>query len=1059
VCRILFAMTRPSLIACVFALIAIAMPGTPRAHGAAGRAGSVTDEFVTYRLLDGDIYKLEALTGGQPLDVSAALNRLSHGGGDQWLNTSPNGRWLLTSTERFGCRGWACLARVDGSISAGGALRTAAGVIHADGFSAISSDGRTVVFPQGGGPHTRDLWMTHLAARRWSSPRVITGTSRDAYNTQPAISADGREVLFDCGPGLAGDPGTTICEVSTSGGAVTKAVAPSDGPGGSARNEVHHADFAPGGGIVFEADWRGEQIWRTTLGSRRPLLVSRVHDDNSPCVLPDGRIVSLYLDRPGNANGVHEVRVANADGSHGREILIDRDVLDVGIGCGGGVADVAPAQALADHPRIFLDPATLARLRARADGGDPAWRELRARCDEYRPNLVQWPDGENYPDAGGIGAGYQGDGYFPALLDVGLCYRIAQTIDPGRAAAYGAVGAAVLEHMSALSGPHFPNTLRDDGYGVRFYASGMAIGYDWLYPVLSPSLRARVAAAIERWLRDFERAGFERNFPQGNYFAGYYAAKAYAGLALAGDSPDGKALLNDWLHRVHDQLVQPYYAANLSGGGWPEGWNYGPLGAINMSLPTLAARTALGADLVDAASHPYVYPVMNPRFLLYFAWPDMTTMEDSSALYSGTNPSVAAPWLWTTEAGLLDALGDRFAPFFHSYAAAARQAQPGGQLGPDWDLWENLLFWDDRAPERSYRTLPLSYYARGIEMAAVRSDWSRGAVWGAFKSGPYINYPDNGEEYFDEGSLAIVNGSRPLLVNANGALLRDTPGTNDGDAYWQPIYDDLFSDGGNRDIFSILYVNRPAQRGQDNRLRREGARTRIAQFEDGGSYVLMAGTHLEDEYPRSGTPTISSWTRTVVYLRPRTFIVFDRTSVTDPGLDQWLSFHLGGRPLAAPAGGGGARRYDVVGRTGYAGSVDTVLPLDHADTVAGLFGSSKVFRLEVRPGHPGREQQWLTVFDAARSRSGAFAAEPLSASGEPAGVLLRSAAGNEAVLVGGNDPALVRYRLPSGPALNLLTGLKPGSRYDVHLDGGSIEVRPGTGARASAAGVLEFRTA
>src|SRR5262249_50288775 len=102
------------------------------------------------------------------------------------------------------------------------------------------------------------------------------------------------------------------------------------------------------------------------------------------------------------------------------------------------------------------------------------------------------------------------------LLDAGLCFQVATAIDPSRAARYGQVGAAVLEHMSALDGQHAPNTLRDSGYGVRFYAAGMAIGYDWLYPALAPALRARVAAAIERWLHDFERAGFERSFPQGN---------------------------------------------------------------------------------------------------------------------------------------------------------------------------------------------------------------------------------------------------------------------------------------------------------------------------------------------------------------------------------------------------------------------------------------------------------------------------------------------------------------------------------------------------------------
>jgi hypothetical protein len=141
-------------------------------------------------------------------------------------------------------------------------------------------------------------------------------------------------VLFDCGAGLPGDAGTAICEVATTGGPVRIVVAPQDGPGASASNEVHHADFAPDGSIVFEADWRGEQIWRLPRNGHRPVRVSRLHDDNSPCVLPDGRIASLYLDRPGNRDGVHELRIAGATGSSGREILTGQDVADIGIGCG-----------------------------------------------------------------------------------------------------------------------------------------------------------------------------------------------------------------------------------------------------------------------------------------------------------------------------------------------------------------------------------------------------------------------------------------------------------------------------------------------------------------------------------------------------------------------------------------------------------------------------------------------------------------------------------------------------------------------------------------------------
>jgi hypothetical protein len=321
------------MLATIAACSVLAVPAAGGTGSAPARAGASAGGFVTYRLTGGDVYRLEARRGARPADISTGLNRLSPRAPDEWLAVSRGGRWMLTSTERFGCNGYACLARVTASLRAGGALRAGGEYLHADGFGAISSDGALVVYPQGGGPHTRDLWVTTKRTGTWTAPRNITSASPFDHNTQPAVSADGRRVLFDCGAGLAGDPGTAICSVSTSGGPVSVVIAPSGGPGGGPRNEVHHPAFSPDGDVVFEADWRGEQIWRLSHGSRRPTLVSRVNNDNSPCVLADGRIVSLYLDRPGNRTGAHEIRVAGPHGNAGGEILTGVDVADIGIGC------------------------------------------------------------------------------------------------------------------------------------------------------------------------------------------------------------------------------------------------------------------------------------------------------------------------------------------------------------------------------------------------------------------------------------------------------------------------------------------------------------------------------------------------------------------------------------------------------------------------------------------------------------------------------------------------------------------------------------------------------
>ena len=86
---------------------------------------------------------------------------------------------------------------------------------------------------------------------------------------------------------------------------------------------------------MFEADWSGERIWRLPVGDTEPVLVGDFGNDNSPCVLPDGRIVSLWLDRQGNVKSLHEIKVMSSDGDTFMILSIKEDVFDIGIGCGG----------------------------------------------------------------------------------------------------------------------------------------------------------------------------------------------------------------------------------------------------------------------------------------------------------------------------------------------------------------------------------------------------------------------------------------------------------------------------------------------------------------------------------------------------------------------------------------------------------------------------------------------------------------------------------------------------------------------------------------------------
>ena len=308
--------------AILFAVVSLAAPCL---------CGAGDSAVVTYRLeTPAEVFRIDASVGASPENVSDALDALTDRAADIWLNTSPDGRWLLLETERWGCSGWACLARVRSDISDGGLVTIDANVIHPEGFSAISSDGNLVVWVgEGCGGHSRDLWKSELSGNTWTTAQCLTAVSPGDWNEEPALSADGTEIIFGCGESL--------CTVSTDGTGLEVVVSLADYPGAGDWTQIKAPDFDPDGNIVFEGEAGGEMIWRKNVSDGTfEIIDSSFTNDNSPCVLPDGRIASLWLNRPGNSTGVHELKIMDPNG--GNELMLVTepvDVFDVGLGCGG----------------------------------------------------------------------------------------------------------------------------------------------------------------------------------------------------------------------------------------------------------------------------------------------------------------------------------------------------------------------------------------------------------------------------------------------------------------------------------------------------------------------------------------------------------------------------------------------------------------------------------------------------------------------------------------------------------------------------------------------------
>jgi hypothetical protein len=366
----------------------------------------------------------------------------------------------------------------------------------------------------------------------------------------------------------------------------------------------------------------------------------------------------------------------------------------------------------------------------------------------------------------------------------------------------------------------------------------------------------------------------------------------------------------------------------------------------------------------------------------------------------------------------------------------------------------------EEARKTDYTTLPLSYVASGMNQIALRSSWSTDAIWASFVSGPYTNYPGSGEQFFDQGSLAIVKGNTPFLVNATGALLRNKVRGVDDKEFEEQIYEDNFGSR-KRSLYNIFYAGKGQVANSPNVSNNNAPITRLTQIEEHKEYVVFKGSNLEAMYPNN---SVSKWNRQVVYIRPDMFVVFDETKIPNASTDSFLAFHLTNTPVEVVNPSNAGHRFVVKQNNSYVGSVTTLFPISNKTKLVNVFDSNKVYRLEVRPLTPTTDQTWLTVFDASGSEN-AVTAEQLQIKGSALGALLKTNQKNYSIAFSGQVGTLTKdtfsYTIPTKATTHIINDLPVGGYFVQIKNNGAtsvVSILPGGTIQTSSNGRLYFST-
>lgn len=568
----------------------------------------------------------------------------------------------------------------------------------------------------------------------------------------------------------------------------------------------------------------------------------------------------------------------------------------------GFVASAVSAEVTAAHPRIFVTPEVLSRVRAaaaadpgpKALGAGPAevWPTIRNRADQFAaapPYRYQvdipgreggpfkpWtytlsdappPRHDDSPHYPPWTAMFQER---PDSITTRLQYFLTAWLISGEML-YFEKAKEIVWHLSS-----WPGIWTDPSHGggppaldTGHAAVWVGIFYDWCGGLLSAAERARVRAALaEKALVPLSRRiGDLSGYQNG-------AAVAAAGLGIGGIALLGEEFrAQEWL----DQAVakaRDYLDAQDPDGAPLEGAVYGTYATDNLADLLWALDTAGVSH--DLWNHPFLRSL--PRYCVSLLDPGTGTQPT----FGDGNPTAGFGRILT----LLALRGDAAATWYCERIGAFREPSP-----------RNLLVLD---PAR-IRIAPPPFYPSGAfpsaGYAVLRDGYREDTPFLAFKAGPQDRVV--GHNHFDHNSFQLSYGGE-WLASDPGSRTRFEPAERRysvGTLGHNTVVVDLDA--------PYLKSHAVSTPGRDQV---HLDRARIAAFFAGEGFDYVRGEAAESYNP-DGVRVLDRFTREIVFAKPGVFFVRDTLEAPEPRAYSLL-FHLpqGG---TFETGGGAAR---AVGR-------------------------------------------------------------------------------------------------------------------------------------------------
>lgn len=396
----------------------------------------------------------------------------------------------------------------------------------------------------------------------------------------------------------------------------------------------------------------------------------------------------------------------------------------------------------------------------------------------------------------------------------------------------------------------------------------LALVYDWTYDLLTPAQRTRWLAYANQavwnvWNHEqakwgnttYAWSGWSVDNPSNNYYYSFLKATMLLGIASHGENAQAQAWIDKFrTEKIENQLI-PTFNRDLEGGGSREGTGYGVSMRELWELFDWWERST-GERLATRTPHA----LASMAHMMHSIVP---TLDRLAPTGDHARESTAALFDYHREY-LLKLISLFPQERMSGAAKALLDASSVPRMSQYFEYFVDYIYEPPTLTATPLTDVATTYRGAGTGQLMMRSAWDTSAAFANFICGPYTE----SHAHRDQGSFVIHRGSW-LAYDAN---IDSHSGIEQGE-----------------EMHNLVRIT-------------QGGSTVQQQYSTSGCNLLALADNAQFTYAvaditpiYNGNAAVSKLQREFLFIRPSTFVVFDRV-VTGTGASKVWTLNLPGTP-------------------------------------------------------------------------------------------------------------------------------------------------------------------